>query len=100
MIKEYIVSEIRASHGVSPYVFITLEDPKNRVRTPSNPQFHVSSFGSMEDVMENLSKVFTQSVSGGFTTTLKLTENEYKKLDVRVGDRLSLMIDKVEYGSS
>jgi len=38
-------------------------------------------------------------MTGGFTTVLKLTEKEYRDLDIRVGDRISLKIDKVDLGS-
>jgi hypothetical protein len=98
MIKEYIVSEIRASRDVSPYVFITLQDPDERGGGSSpNNRLQVASFGSMEDMMENLSRAFAQTMTGGFTTTIKLTEGEYRELDVRVGDRITLEIEKIEF---
>ena len=99
MIKEYIVSEIRASHDVSPYVFVTLRDPNEKTGGQLNTPFQVAGFGSMEEMMENLSRMFTQSMTGGFTTVLKLTEKEYRELDIRVGDRISLQIDKIDLGS-
>ena len=99
MDKEYIVQEIRASQDISPYVYITLRDPKDKATGTSTSGFKAVSFGSMEDMMENLGKVFTQSMAGGFTTVLKLNENEYRDLDVRVGDRVFLKINKIELPS-
>mgnify|MGYP006296449661 CR=1 FL=1 len=99
MDKEYIIQEIRASQDISPYVYITLRDPKNKTKESTTSGFKAVSFGSMDDMMENLGKVFNQQMAGGFTTVLKLTENEYRDLDVRVGDRVKLKIDKIELSS-
>jgi hypothetical protein len=99
MDKEYIIQEIRASQDISPYVYITLRDPKDKSTGSSTSGFKAVSFGSMEDMMENLGKVFTQQMAGGFTTVLKLTENEYRELDVRVGDRVKLDINKIDFSS-
>lgn len=96
MNKEYVVQEVRAPQEISPYVYITLRDPKEKPTGAATSGFRAVSFGSMDDMMENLGKVFTQSVAGGHTTVLKLTEKEYRDLDVRVGDRVSVKIDKIE----
>jgi hypothetical protein len=99
MIKEYIVSEIRASQDISPFVFVTLRDPSEKTGGRMNTPFQMAGAGSMEDMMENLSRMFTQTMTGGFTTVLKLTEREYRNMDIKVGDRISLKIDKIELGS-
>jgi hypothetical protein len=96
MKKEYIVQEIRASQEISPYVYISLRDPREKATRSTTSGFRAVSFSSMEDMMENLGKVVTQSMAGGFTTVLKVTEQEYRELDVRVGDRVFLNVDKIE----
>jgi hypothetical protein len=35
---------------------------------------------------------------GGFATVIKLRLNEYEKLDFKVGDRVSVEIDKKQIG--
>jgi hypothetical protein len=100
MEKVYIVQEIRASQEISPFVYITLSDPREKMPDQKMSGFKAVSFSSMEDMMENLGKVFTQSMVGGFKTVLKLTELEYRNLDVKVGDRVSIKIDKIELSKS
>lgn len=99
MRKEYVVTQIRASSDVSPYVFISLRDPEDSGDSSSKgARFRVVGLGSMENVMENLGRAFSQQMMGEFTTVLKVNEDEYRELDVRVGDRVSLKIDKIELG--
>lgn len=92
--KEYIITQIRASSDVSPYVYISLKDPDEPDSQNRGVPFRAFSVGNMDDIMENLSKAFTQQMSSNFTTVLKLTEDEYKDMDVRVGDRITLEITK------
>ena len=100
MRKEYVVTQIRASSDVSPHVFISLRDPEDaRDSSSQGAQFRVIGSGSMDKMMENLSRAFSQQMMGEFTTVIKVTEDEYKELDVRVGDRVSLKIDKIELGT-
>lgn len=96
--KEYIVSQVRASQDVSPYVYISLKDPDAPEQDPGETGFRAFSFGDMNEMMENLSRALTQQTPGGFTTLLKLTEDEYKEMNVRVGDRVTLNIQKAQIG--
>ncbi|MFP3950641.1 MAG: hypothetical protein ACLFVP_00630 [Candidatus Bathyarchaeia archaeon] len=92
--KEYIITQIRASSDVSPYVYISLKDPDEPDDQTHGVPFRAFSMGSMDDIMENLSKAFTQQMNSNFTTIIKLTEDEYKDMDIRVGDRIALQIKK------
>lgn len=35
-------------------------------------------------------------MTGGFTTVIKLKLSEYEDLDIKVGDKMSLTMDKVQ----
>jgi hypothetical protein len=83
--KEYVVTEISASPDGSPYVFISLKGP-------------VAAFSSMDDMFRNLGRVVSKQMMGGFATVIKLGLEEYEKLDVKVGDRVSLDINKIQVG--
>ena len=95
--KEYIVTEISASPDGSPYVLVTLRDP-SEVRGPqkTSPASSVVSFGSMNDMFKNLGRVISKQMIGGFATIIKLSLDEYEKLDFRVGDRVSVEIEKTQ----
>ena len=95
--KEYIVTEISASPDGSPYVLVTLRDP-SEVRGPqkTSPASSVVSFGSMNDMFKNLGRVISKQMMGGFATIIKLSLDEYEKLDFRVGDRVSVNIEKTQ----
>ena len=95
--KEYIVTEISASPDGSPYVLVTLRDP-SEVRGPqkTSPASSVVSFGSMNDMFKNLGRVISKQMMGGFATIIKLSLDEYEKLDFRVGDRVSVEIEKTQ----
>ena len=95
--KEYIVTEISASPDGSPYVLVTLRDP-SEVRGPqkTSPASSTVSFGSMNDMFRNLGLVISKQMMGGFATIIKLSLNEYEKLDFRVGDRVSVNIEKTQ----
>jgi hypothetical protein len=36
-------------------------------------------------------------MSGGFTTVVKMRLSEYEDLDIKVGDKLSIAISKVQF---
>jgi hypothetical protein len=93
--KEYTVTEIKASLDGSPYVFISLKNP-DEVGSPQRPvsSSSVATFGSMDDMFKNLGDVISKQIMGGFSTVIKLSLNEYEKLDIKVGDRLSIAIEK------
>ncbi len=97
MRKEYIVVRIDAAPDGSPQVLISLSDPKDaRERSQGSfggPQV-MGSFGSMEDLMKNINKIFANQVMGGFTTTVKLSIKEYEDLGIKVGDKIYLDVIK------
>ena len=93
--KEYIITEISASPNGSASIMLTLKDPSD-VRGPqkkiNNPT--MVSFTSMNDVMKNFGNVISKQMMGSFTTIIKITLNEYEKCDFKVGDRVSVEINK------
>ncbi len=52
----------------------------------------------MDDMFKNLGRVISKQMMGGFATVIKLSLNEYEKLDFKVGDRVSVEIDKTQIG--
>ena len=96
--KEYVITEISASPDGSPYVFVTLKGPEE-VRGPRRSSVAtVASFQSMDDVFKNLGSVLSKQMMGGFATVVKLGLNEYEKLDIKVGDRISIDLNKTPVG--
>ena len=97
MRKEYVVVRIDAAPDGTPQVLVSLSDPKD-VRDRGQGQFGGSqmmgAFGSMEDLMKNVNKIFTSQLMGGFTTTLKFTIKEYEDSGIKVGDKIYLDIIK------
>jgi len=74
--KEYVITEISASPDGSPSV----------------------SFTSMNDMLKNFGNVISKQMMGSFATIIKITLNEYEKCDFKVGDRVSLEINKTISG--
>ena len=98
--KEYVVTEITASPDGAPYVFISLKGPKE-TKGPQRSPFasSVATFGSMDDMLKNLGNVISKQMMGGsFATVMKLSLNEYERIDIRVGDRISIDINKIRIG--
>jgi hypothetical protein len=99
MRKEYIVVRIDAAPDGSPQVLVALSEPKD-VRDRGQGSFGgpqaMGSFGSMEDLMKNINKIFASQVMGGFTTTLKFSIKEYEDSGIKVGDKIYLDIIKPE----
>ena len=95
--KEYIVTEISAAPEGSPYVIISLKRPGEQPQNqPSvNPS---AQFRSMDDMFRNFGNILSWQMMGGFSTIIKLGLDEYEKLDIKVGDRISLDIEKVQVG--
>jgi hypothetical protein len=97
--KEYVITEISASPDGSPFVMITLKDPSD-VRGPqkkiNNPT--MVSFTSMNDMMKNFGNIISKQMTGSFATIIKITLDEYEKCDFKVGDRVSLKINKTITG--
>ena len=87
-----MVTEIRASPDGSPYVFVSLKSPEE----VSGPQRPSVDFRSMDDMFQNLGRILSKQMMGGFATVIKLGLDEYEKLDIKVGDRVSLDINKIQ----
>ena len=97
--KEYVVTEITASSDGSPYVFVSLKDPED-IGGPQRSPFAQSAatFRSMDDMFKNLGQLISRQMMKGFTTVIKLSLDKYEKLDIKVGDRIALEINKIQVG--
>lgn len=95
--KEYIVTEISAAPEGSPYVLLSLKRPGEQ---PQNQPSVIPSdqFRSMDDMFRNFGNILSRQMIGGFSTIIKLGLDEYEKLDIKVGDRITLDIEKVQVG--
>ena len=92
--KEYVITEISASSDGSPSIMITLKDPSD-VRGPQKVNKPAMvTFTSMNDMMKNFGNVISKQMMGGFATIIKITLDEYEKCDFKVGDRVSIEINK------
>ena len=52
---------------------------------------------NLDEMLRNLGKIITLQMSGGFTTVVKMRLSEYEDLDIKVGDKLSIAISKVQF---
>ena len=96
--KEYVITEVSASPDGSPFVLVTLKDPSD-VRGPQiSPQSNMVAFTSMNDMFKNLGNVLSKQMMGSFATVIKISLDEYEKLDFKVGDRVSVEINKTQIG--
>ncbi len=97
MRKEYVVVRIDAAPDGTPQVLVSLSDPKD-VRDRGQGSFGgpqtMGNFGSMEDLMKNINKIFASQMMGGFTTTLKFSIKEYEDSGIKVGDKIYLDVIK------
>ncbi|HYB92657.1 MAG TPA: hypothetical protein VED00_00720 [archaeon] len=50
------------------------------------------------DDLQNLGNIISKQIISGFTTVIRLSLDEYEKLDVRIGDKISLDINKIPVG--
>jgi len=95
LVKEYVITEISAASDGSPFILITLKDPSD-VRGPeikmNNPS--MVTFSSINDMMKNFGNVFSKQMMSSFATIVKITLDEYEKSEFKVGDRISIKIDK------
>jgi len=92
--KEYVVTNISAAPDGSQHIFVTLKDP----RETAGPQAQtlVPDSENLDEMVRNLGKIITMQMTGGFTTVVKLRLSEYEDLDIKVGDKLSMAINKVQ----
>ncbi len=103
MKKEFIVARIEASQDGSPYVYVTFNDPKEyKADRPMNPFGpNTMAFSSIEDMMKNMPKVMASlpgMLGGGVTDSpvIKMSMREYQDMSIKVGDKVTLEILKVE----
>jgi len=99
MRKEFVVVRIDTAPDGSPQVLISLADPKDATdrsqRQFGGPQ-SMGSFGSMDDLMKNMNKMFAGQMMGSFTTTLKMSIKEYQDSGINIGDKIYIDITKPE----
>lgn len=103
MKREFVVGSIQASQDGSPYVYVTFNDPKDykqdRNTSPFGP--NVAAFTSPEDLMKNLPKMMS-NMSGMFggglsdSPVIKFSMREYQDLGIKVGDKVTLEVQKTE----
>jgi len=98
--KNYLVTAISASPNGSPFVLVTLRDPSD-VRGPQklSSQPSMMTFTSMNDMVKNFGNTLSKQMMGGFSTVIKISLDEYEKFDFKVGNRISLEIDKIQLSS-
>ena len=53
---------------------------------------------SMDDLVKNIGRVFSKQMMGDFATVIKLSLNDYDDMNIKVGDRISIDINKVQMG--
>ena len=106
MKKDFTVSKIEASQDGSQYVFIASTDPNE----PKSSGGAGSPFGksgeaipitSPEDIMKNLPKVMSNMLGAGGgihgnSPTFKITMKEYEDMAIKVGDKVTIEINKVD----
>ena len=101
MKKDFIVSKIESSEDGSQYVLVTFTDPNEPESAGKGcPQ---SPFTSPEDLMKNLPKAMSNMFSGsggmsGDSPTFRITMKEYEDMAIKVGDRVGMVINKVNSG--
>ena len=101
MKKDFTVSKIEAQEDGSPYVFVTFTD-RNEPRSAGNGGEAIP-FTSPEDLMKNLSKIMSNmyDAGGGMpgkSPIFKITMKEYEDMAIKVGDRVGMVINKVNSG--
>ena len=112
MKKDFIISRIEATSDGTPYVYVTFADPneyKPGAEKRMNPfGSNVMAFTSPEDLMKNLpkamndiSKMFSGGSAAGLSDspTFKVSMKEYEDMGIKVGDKVSIEIRKVDYGN-
>ncbi|MGC2571346.1 MAG: hypothetical protein WA364_07530 [Candidatus Nitrosopolaris sp.] len=104
MKKDFIISKIEASQDGAPYIYVTFSDPndyKSSERQPFGP--NMMTFTSPEDLMKNLPKMMSNisRMTGGGSVltdspTLKMSMKEYEDIGIKVGDKVTVEIQKSE----
>ncbi|MEW5840360.1 hypothetical protein [Nitrososphaera sp.] len=105
MKKDFIVARIEASPDGSPYVYVTFNDPKDykpesRTMQPFGP--NTMAFSSVEEMMKNMPKVMASlpGMMGGAglsdSPVIKFSMRDYQDMGIKVGDKVTFEISKVE----
>ena len=109
MKKEFIVAKVEASTDGSPYIYVTFKDQTEYYKSgekqtnPFGP--NVMAFTSPEDLMKNLPKAMsniTNMFGGGGgamsdSPTFKVTMKEYDEMKIKVGDKVTIDVQKFEH---
>ena len=106
MKKDFIVSKIEAPQDGSQYVLIAFTDPNEPkpsggAESPSSKSGEAIPFTSPEDLMKNLPKVMSNMLGAGGgmhgnSPTFKITMKEYEDMAIKVGDKVTIEINKVD----
>jgi len=106
MKKDFIVSKIEAPQDGSQYVLIAFTDPNEPkssggAESPSSKSGEAIPFTSPEDLMKNISKVMSNMLGAGGgmhgnSPTFKITMKEYEDMAIKVGDKVTIEINKVD----
>jgi hypothetical protein len=106
MKKDFIVSKIEATQDGSQYVFIGFTDPNEPkssggAGSPFSKSGEAIPFTSPEDLMKNLPKVMSNMLGAGRgmhgnSPTFKITMKEYEDMAIKVGDKVTIEINKVD----
>jgi len=103
--KEFIVARIEASQDGTPYVYVTFNDPMdykpqdNRTMSLFGP--NTMAFTSIEDMAKNLPKMMA-NIPGMFgagptdNPVIKFSMKDYQDMGIKVGDKVTIEIQKVE----
>jgi hypothetical protein len=106
MKKDFIISKIEAPQDGSQYVFIAFTDP-NEPKSSGGGGSHfgksgeATPFTSPEDLMKNLPKVVSNMLGAGGgmygnSPTFKITMKEYEDMAIKVGNKVTIEINKVD----
>jgi len=106
MKKDFIVARIEAAQDGGPYVYVGFTDPSDYKgdKQPTNPfGANVMAFTSPEDLMKNLPKAMgnISRMMGGAgapsaSPTFKISMKEYEDIGIKVGDKVTIEIRKVD----
>lgn len=107
MKKEFIVAKIEAATDGSPYIYVSFKDPNEYFKSGSDRQMNpfgpnVMAFTSPEDLMKNLPKAMSNisnMFGGGVMSdspSFKVTMKEYEELKIKVGEKVTIEIQRVD----
>jgi hypothetical protein len=112
MKKDSIVSKIEAPQDGSQYVLIAFTDPNepkpsggggagSGYPSPFGKSGEAIPFTSPEDLMKNLPKLMSNMLGAGGgmhgnSPTFKITMKEYEDMAIKVGDKVTIEINKVD----